>query len=311
MVKTLQMGNSPVSEISVPVPPAPAPIQKIEPSLPKEDVLPFIKLDPSLTGHLIEKTSKSKIMKIILDGKPCVAKEVKYSQSAVKSFNSQYRVIKNLDSRWFIKYDGIGITKNYIYLIQDLVPGVILHKWLIKNRKKEEKVLKIRNVIGEILLGLQYLSDRGLAHLDISSGNIMVDGETIKFIDYDTMDNAHGIYTQILSTFPAPEVELNNRNYNKRSISVDKSDVFSLGMCLYICLNNSYPYMFDRPEDYLRLREWLCLFPTYPDEWKAVPFVYPTDKLIEKLVNLMIVPKAKERLTAGELYKLLMAKEDK
>ncbi len=102
-------------------------------------------------------------------------------------------------------YQERGILINgawFPILKMEWCPGDLLHVWLTKNINNKESISKTAKTFKQILIDLKRV---GIAHGDLQHGNILVDGDQIRLIDYD------GMYTPELESLGSHE--LGHRNY--------------------------------------------------------------------------------------------------
>lgn len=62
--------------------------------------------------------------------------------------------------------------------------GETLEQWLAKNRNDAERLERFQQEFAQIVYSLR---ENGIAHGDLQHGNILIDGDTIKLVDYDAM----------------------------------------------------------------------------------------------------------------------------
>ena len=120
-----------------------------------------------------------------------------------------------------------------------MVNGINLDQYL-SNRENKQNIYETQFYIGCILLMLDYLQKKNIAHRDIKRSNIMIDNNGyLKMIDFGTSKilSATDYTSTIIGTphYIAPEI-LQGRGY---SLSCD---FWSLGICMYEIFYGKYPF---------------------------------------------------------------------
>lgn len=98
---------------------------------------------------------------------------------------------------------------------------------LIKDRTDPLPETKIRGIIHQILLGLEYMHKHGFFHRDLKPENLMISGDICKITDFGLAREIRSKppFTDYVSTrwYRAPEILLRGTNYNS------PVDIFALG----------------------------------------------------------------------------------
>lgn len=148
-----------------------------------------------------------------------------------------YMKLRNISNEYISNYIDYFECDEYIYFITEFVDGITLTKYINEN----DITSKVDSFIKQCLLGLQFLHEHNIIHGDIKTDNLMINTslDLIKIIDFDLSficDDAEYYSTSVFGTtkFIAPE------SYDIGIYST-KSDVWSLGIVLYIMLTKRYP----------------------------------------------------------------------
>ncbi|QDZ21168.1 calcium/calmodulin-dependent protein kinase [Chloropicon primus] len=102
------------------------------------------------------------------------------------------------------------------------------------------RLSRVKGLFLQMITGTQYLHSRGIIHGDLTLKNMLMSGERLKISDMDSA--AHFSCPQRRRTTPAycaPEIV--NGTEEEPNYSY-KSDVWALGICLYIMLHGRLPF---------------------------------------------------------------------
>lgn len=127
----------------------------------------------------------------------------------------------------------------------ELVEGSSFSEYV--KQRKELDILRVLLIIGDILNALAAVHEAGFIHRDVSAKNIMLDEKSgcAKLADFGIAKRSHGDETTTTSVmvgtpqFMAPEV-IEGRDPDIRS------DLYSLGICLYFGIVGKYPFKGDK-----------------------------------------------------------------
>lgn len=153
-----------------------------------------------------------------------------------------YNILKNVNCKNIVKLISFVNKKEeeYYYCIYEYIEGCNLLEYINKNKELSEEDLK--NIFIQIVDGLDVLHNNCILHCDLKLENIIVNKDKlIKIIDFDlsiVCDNCDGFITNsIFGTlqYIAPE------SYDL-CIYSKKTDIWQLGIILYILITNKYPH---------------------------------------------------------------------
>ncbi|GBB91663.1 hypothetical protein RclHR1_19000001 [Rhizophagus clarus] len=149
----------------------------------------------------------------------------------VKSFKDEMEILKDLDHEHIVQYIGYEKTDDEINIFLEYVNGGSIGTCLRIYGAFKEPV--VRSFTRQILLGLQYLHEKGILHRDIKADNILVDEEgCCKISDFGiskksehlaAYDHNSNMSLQGTIFWMAPEVFNSTKGYSA------KVDIWSLG----------------------------------------------------------------------------------
>lgn len=136
----------------------------------------------------------------------------------------------------------------HVWVVSNYVNGVNIDKHIRKLEETEPNtdiVLKVCEYICSVLEALDYLHSRGIIHRDIKPSNIMVEqGNIPKLMDLGIARvSGSNKYTSngFVGTplYASPEQILREKTQEE---ATPASDIYSLGMTLYVLINGSNPF---------------------------------------------------------------------
>lgn len=160
------------------------------------------------------------------------------SQDSHERLAREARAACLLDHPNIVTIYELGYHDGQPFIAMAYVAGMALSEYLKRGKPDFVATLHIAHQIG---LGLQAAHRRGIAHLDIKPGNILIteDGK-VKITDFGLAQildsvSAGGLSSYISLPYMSPEQAVGD--------SVDvRSDIYSLGVVMYEMLTGSLPY---------------------------------------------------------------------
>lgn len=166
-------------------------------------------------------------------------------------FLNELEVLQSLDHPNIVKlYEFYEDDFNF-YLVTEYLAGGELFEYIVSKQYLSEP--KAAHFLKQTLSALDYIHSKGIIHRDLKPQNLVLDKESdgaiLKIIDFDTSIRIHtNQYLTNDATFlyTAPEI-LKNSNFNQ------KSDMWSLGVILYILISGKQPFNSDSEEEMKKL----------------------------------------------------------
>lgn len=205
----------------------------------------------------------------------------------VKKMYREIAINKSLRHRHVLRFYQVMESANMVYTVLELAPNGDLFGFIEKHGKLHEN--EARRMFWQIVEGVDYCHRNGVVHRDLKPENILLDTNmNIKIADFG-LGNFYAP-DQTLSTFcgsliyAAPEI-CEGREYHG-----PESDIWSLGMLLYVMVSGSAPFTEQcRPN----MREEAF------GSWFRVPFFVSME--CEGFIRQMLVYDGKKRLTIPQI----------
>jgi calcium-dependent protein kinase len=176
--------------------------------------------------HLV--TKEVRAVKIIFKSK-C-------SEKRQQKILNEVKILKKLDHPNIIKLYEYFIEEKFIMIVMEYVGGGDLFERIMAETRLSEYTAA--EIFKQILSAVHYLHLNNYVHRDLKPENVLLDGETVKLIDFGTSGKfeTDRQLKALLGTiyYIAPEVL--QKNYN------EKCDVWSCGVMLYIILVGKPPF---------------------------------------------------------------------
>jgi serine/threonine protein kinase len=238
------------------------------------------------------------IVKEITDNKIFAMKKFYMDNLGNGGAKRQYQLLKEFSHENIIKVIETFVEYGNEYLITEYHPYNLLD-FLTKNNTLSENIIK--NIVKQILIGLNYLHSKNYIHRDIKPDNILISNEgIIKITDFDLckllIEGQPNSKNVITLYYRPPEIFFGEVNY-KKSV-----DIWSLG-CLMTELFTGNPLFKGKNE--LETLGYICGIIGKPTEenWPGVselPLYIPFEKDKNNLIDILGDKISKEGLTIIE-----------
>ncbi|TMW65567.1 hypothetical protein Poli38472_008209 [Pythium oligandrum] len=230
-----------------------------------------------------------------LTGQLCAVKCCKHSNA----LEEEVGILRRLSHPNIIGLEGVYCQDDMFYVVMDYMQDGDLCERLIQKQRFTEPEAKV--IIIQVLRALEYLHRNNVLHRDIKPENILLHGAMVKIADFGLakqLPNATSMLKRSCGTleYAAPEL-LCGKPYGL------KSDIFSLGVVLYVLLFGAFPFSIEsaaalqrmeRFPDGVDVRDMSCLHPDNA-QWKKV------SPAAQDVLLRMLCVNEKERFTAREL----------
>lgn len=169
------------------------------------------------------------IRKDLLMSKPAVRVKVQREVVVMKLLN-HHNVMK--------LYDVYETSKN-LFLIMELVEGGELFDYIVKRRTISRS--ETRRIFREIIAGVDYMHEHGVAHRDLKPENIMLDHQKhVKIVDMGmsaVMRDGELLATSCGSPHYASPQVVSGEKYDGR-----EADIWSCGVILFALMTSNLPF---------------------------------------------------------------------
>jgi len=202
-----------------------------------------------------------------------------------------------------VKIHDTVVTKQHAYLIMDFFRAPNLKTHI--HSSLHEVHLRIDKLVEQLCLALAYMHDRGWLHRDVKPDNILLNkGSEVRLIDFSlAMRYSSGLgklfagkvkEIQGTKSYIAPETLL-------RKPPTPQTDMYSLGVTLYLALTGELPITGQSPTELLK--NHLRVTPTTPSD--VNPNITP--EMDEWVMRLLAKKPANRFKTMDEAYSSIRA----
>lgn len=166
-------------------------------------------------------------------------KHQKMNKQQLEEFSQESAVMVGLRHPNIVLFMGVCIDPPDLCIITEFMARGSLHD-VLHNDKLQLPFPLLRNMIVDVLKGLQFIHSAGIIHRDLKSPNLLVDKNwTIKIADFglscaksESKDDA-----QISLLWTAPEVLL-----QEKGCYTEKSDIYSFGVIMWEIMSRQTPF---------------------------------------------------------------------
>ena len=165
-----------------------------------------------------------------------VAENKQSFQEQLAKFKEEARRIYSLSHPNIVKVSALFDENDTAYYVMNYVEGESLAQ---KSRKGKLSELQIMRYLDQLLSALEYIHSRGITHLDIKPGNIMIDrNDNVVLIDFGAskLFNAQSVNKTMMTSMRPPftpgYAPIEQENGNVKDMG-PHCDIYALGATLY------------------------------------------------------------------------------
>lgn len=157
---------------------------------------------------------------------------------------SEVAILSNLDHPNIVKYLGTFEDDYFIHILMEYLKGHDLNKIIALKKYTGFDEKDMCKITQQLLKALSFIHGKNIVHRDIKPENILFsnrrDYTTLKLIDFGLATHSTKDHKSVGTPyFMSPEMITGD--------SVTKSDIWSVGVVVYLMLTGKYP--FNAPED--------------------------------------------------------------
>ena len=174
------------------------------------------------------------------------------SEEFVERFLDEGRLVVQLSHGNIAQVLDMGTVDGHYYLAMEYVDGLDLRVFLkrLKLRGRQMPIPEALFIAGEVAKGLAYAHSRvdeagrnlGIIHRDVSPSNVMISREgEVKLLDFGIAKAATRMVHSVSGSLHGKFLYMSPEQASGRSLD-RRSDIFSLGTCLYEMLTLRRPF---------------------------------------------------------------------
>ncbi|KJH44101.1 SH2 domain protein [Dictyocaulus viviparus] len=161
------------------------------------------------------------------------------SKQQVRDMVKEARLLRNLDHPNIIRFYGVCLLEQPIYILFELLAEGPLDVYLAKNKEKISGTERLEMVMN-IAWGLEYLHSREILHRDIATKNCFYSDAKIVKISEFTLCRQGVSYS--MKTARKMDIKRMAPESIKTFVFTQKSDVYTYGIFIYEVFSSTEPY---------------------------------------------------------------------
>ncbi|MBN2145190.1 MAG: serine/threonine protein kinase [Candidatus Aureabacteria bacterium] len=198
----------------------------------------FFPLDTGGMGFLVSAMEKETKRKVVIK---TILPDLNRDQRALKLFFDESSAINKMNHPNIVKILDVGQTKELYYYIMEYLEGETLQNKI--DREKKISVSEVVKIGTQIARALQHCHDNYIVHRDIKPSNIFLCASgTAKIIDFGIVKVISGDPALLAGTTKIGSPDFASPEQLQGKAISGKSDVYSLGTCLFYMLSGRMPY---------------------------------------------------------------------
>ncbi|XP_048193454.1 sperm motility kinase 4A-like [Perognathus longimembris pacificus] len=156
----------------------------------------------------------------------------------IECFASEVDILKSVEHKNIVKLFEVVETRGKLYLVMEYIDGDLADHVQKVGRLEEEEA---RPIFWQILRGVKYCHDNGIAHRDLKAENILLDTRgTAKLCDFGL--STRFLPRQLLDMECGTMAYWPPEMFKQQRYQGPKLDVWSLGVLLYYMVMGVLPY---------------------------------------------------------------------
>ncbi|MGK0473011.1 MAG: serine/threonine protein kinase [Candidatus Azotimanducaceae bacterium] len=177
-------------------------------------------------------------------------KEFRDHPESLKTLQRETRKTANLSHEHVVNVFSIDRDEQSVFMVMELMRGEDLRDILKKNPTGLPKEKAIRYIL-EMSDALRYAHTQDIIHSDFKPGNVFIDNDSVKVIDFG-IARAADDGKEKTDTFDAGDLGALTPSYASLEMLIDgdnpdpKDDIYALGCLSYELLTGRHPFMEDR-----------------------------------------------------------------
>ena len=202
-------------------------------------------------------------------------------------FVNERRIMLTIDHPFIVKMVKTLKNDYFCFFLIEYINGISLEDYLRKNIQlsKIYNIEETKFYIASLLITIDYLHNKMIAHRDIKPNNIMIDGNGyLKLIDFGTAKVCKDYTSTVIGTphYIAPEI-LKGKGYSM------SCDYWSIGITIYQLFYGKFPFG-NNAKDIIEIYK----------ETVNQPLIFPINsssfKEVNELISNLLKKKVKERI---------------
>lgn len=224
------------------------------------------------------------------------------SPDFVSRFQREARVVASLRHPNIVQVFQFGEQDDFVYMVQEFLPGATLHDIIRKYGKRRMGTLRVHDIVGQLASALDFAHSQGVTHRDVKPSNaiynshdelVLTDfGIARREADASVTVTGSGV---VMGTpgYIAPEQAMSSANITP------SCDIYALGVVIFELLTGRLPFEADNAMDVVmkHIREE----PPSPSSFRS-----DLPKSVDRVVLKALSKEPQDRyVSAGSLAKAL------
>ena len=159
---------------------------------------------------------------------------------------SEVNILSNLDHPNIVKYFGAFEDNYYVHIVMEYLKGYDLYKIISLKKYTGFDEKDMCEIIQQLLKALSFIHSQNIVHRDIKPENILFankkDYSTLKLIDFGLATTSSKDTKSVGTPYYMSPETIEGHSYAK-------SDIWSVGVIVYLMLTGKYAFQADKGED--------------------------------------------------------------